>query len=56
MLNKVLQHVGMSWIIETNKHLEYDMAKHNSYWITGGLWYNTFIYKYYIETCLKNLS
>ena len=31
----------MSWIIETDKHLEYDIDKHNSYWITGGTWYNT---------------
>ena len=29
VLNTVLNHVGMSWIIETNKHLEYDMDKHN---------------------------
>ena len=25
VLNTVLHHVGMSWIIKTNKHLEYDM-------------------------------
>ena len=45
LLNKVLQHVGMSWIVEANKHLEYDMEKHNSYWITGSPWHNTFICK-----------
>ena len=31
------------------------MDKHNSYWITGGPWYNTFICKNYMENCLKNL-
>ena len=45
VLNKVLHRVGMSWIIKTNKHLEYDMDKHNSYCITGGPWYSTFICK-----------
>ena len=45
MLNKVLHHVGMSLIIKTNKHLEYDMGKHNSDWLTCGPWYNTFICK-----------
>ena len=29
VLNKILQHVGMSWIIETNKQMKYDMDKHN---------------------------
>ena len=41
VLIKVLHHVGMSWIIITNKHLEYDMNKHNQDSITGGTWYNT---------------
>ena len=45
MLNTVLHHVGMSWIIETNQHLQYDMDKHNPNWMTGGPWYNTSIYK-----------
>ena len=30
LLNTMLQHVGMLWIIETHKHLKYDMDKHNS--------------------------
>ena len=45
VLNTELHHFGMPWIMETNKHLEYDMGKHNSDWITGGPWYNTFICK-----------
>ena len=45
LLNIVLHHVGMLWIIETNKHLEYYMDKHNPYWITGVTWYNTCICK-----------
>ena len=36
VLNEVLDHVGMSWIIETHKQLKYDMDKHNTYWIAGG--------------------
>ena len=27
VLNKMLHHVGMSWIIETNQQLEYDIDK-----------------------------
>ena len=30
VLNTILHHVGMLWIIETHKKLQYDMAKHNS--------------------------
>ena len=45
VLNEVLRHVGMSWIIETHKQLKYDMDKHNPDWITGGPWYNTYICK-----------
>ena len=29
VLNKMLHHVGMSWIIETNQQLKYDIGKHN---------------------------
>ena len=39
VLNTVLHHIGMSWIIKTNKHLEYDRDKHNSDRITVGTWY-----------------
>ena len=45
VLNKVLQHVGMSWKIKTNKHLEYDMGKHNLDWIKGVTLYNTYFSK-----------
>ena len=31
LLNTILHHVGMSWIIRTNKQLEYDIDKHNPY-------------------------
>ena len=30
VLNLMLQHVGMLWIIETHEQLQYDMDKHNS--------------------------
>ena len=38
VLNIVIQHFGMLWIIFKNQHLEYDMYKHNSDWMTGGTW------------------
>ena len=30
VLNTMLHHVGMLWIIETHEQLQYDMDKHNS--------------------------
>ena len=41
----MLHHVGMLWIIETHEQLKYDTDKHNSEWMTGGPWYNTYICK-----------
>ena len=29
LLNKVLDHVGLLWIIGTNQQLKYDIDKHN---------------------------
>ena len=49
----MLHHVGMSWIIETNHQLQYDIDKHNTYLITDGPWYSTFICKNYMEQCFK---
>ena len=45
VLNKMLQNVGMLWIIETREQLQYDRDKHNSEWMTGGTRYNTSIFK-----------
>ena len=45
LLNTLLHHVGMSWIIETHEQLKYDTDKNNSNWMTGGTWYSTSIYK-----------
>ena len=45
VLNTVLHHVGMLWIIEPHEQLKYDMDKHNLDWMTGGSWYNTSICK-----------
>ena len=47
VLNKLLHHIGMSWIIETHEKFKYDMGKNNPDWITCGPWYNTFICKIY---------
>ena len=43
VLNTMLQHVGMIWIIENNEDLKYDMDILNSDWLTGVPWYNTSI-------------
>ena len=45
VLNTMLHHIFMLWIIETHEKLQYDMDKHNSEWVTGGPWYNTSICK-----------
>ena len=39
----MLHYIGMLCIIETREQLQYDMDKHNSEYITGGPWYNTYI-------------
>ena len=43
VLNKMLHHVGMLWIIETREQLQHDLDKKKSEWMTGGPWYNTSI-------------
>ena len=43
VMNTVLQHVGLSWIIETNQKLENNIDKHDPYQITCGTWYNVYI-------------
>ena len=45
VLDTMLHHICMLWIIETHEKLQYDMDKHNSEWMTGGPWYNTYICK-----------
>ena len=55
VLNTLLHHVGMSWIIETHEQLKYDMDKNNPNWITGGPWNKTYICKKLHGNCLKNL-
>ena len=58
VLNTVLHHVGMSCIIETNQQSEYDIDKHNPYWITDGPWYKTSIctklHETVFEKCIRN--
>ena len=41
VLNTMLHNFGMIWIIENHEDLKYDMELQNSYWMTGGPWYNT---------------
>ena len=45
VLNKILHHVGMLWIIENHEESKYDMVIQNSDWLIGGPWYNTSICK-----------
>ena len=45
VLNILLHHVGMPWIIETQKQLKYDINKNITDWMTGSPWYNTYICK-----------
>ena len=41
----LLHNVGMSWIINSNREMEYKMNKTNhQYWLNKGPWYNRFIY------------
>ena len=47
VLDVILHHVGMSWIISSNKEMEYGMDENNHQnWLNRGPWYN-------ISLCLK---
>ena len=46
VLNTMLHHVSMIWIIESHEQLKYYMDIQNSNWLTGGPWYNTSICKW----------
>ena len=44
MLNAILYHVGMSWIISSNEEIKYEMDKNNHQdWLNKGPWYNAAI-------------
>ena len=55
VMNTMLHHVGMLWIIENDEQLKYDMDIQSSDWLTGGPWYNTYICKKLHENCLRYL-
>ena len=42
VLNSMLHHVGMSWIISFNQEMEYGMTTKSNHldWLNKGLWYN----------------
>ena len=45
MLNAILNYVGMSWIISSNKEMKYDIDKSNHQdWLNKVPWYNTDIW------------
>ena len=56
VLNTVLHHVGMSWTIETNKQLKYDMEKQTRDGTCSGYWYNTYICKKIHGTVFEEFS
>ena len=42
VLNEILHHVGMSWIICSNEEIKYEIDKSNCPdWLNKGPWYNT---------------
>ena len=44
VLNAILHHVDVSWIISSQKEMNYEMDKNNHQdWLNKGPWYNTFI-------------
>ena len=44
VLNAILHHVGMSWIIRSNKEMKYEIDENNHQdWLNKGPWYNTLI-------------
>ena len=39
LLNAILHHVGMSWIISSNKEMKYEIEKNNHEdWLNKGPW------------------
>ena len=45
MLNEILYHVGMLWIIRSSNEIKYEIDKSNHrYWLDKGPWYNIDIY------------
>ena len=40
VLNRVLHHVGLSWIFESTQQLEYGIEEHIPYQLTDFPWYN----------------
>ena len=45
VLNTILHHVGILWIICSNKETKYEIDEiSHRYWLNKGPWYNTSIY------------
>ena len=61
VLNKILHHVGISWIICSNDEMLYEMEENNHPdWFNKGSWYNTAIcsklYEEMFEYFIKNTT
>ena len=57
VLNAILHHVGMSWIIRPNKEMKYYMDKNNhNDWVNKGPWYNTSICVKFHESMFEDFT
>ena len=54
MLNSVLYHVCLSWMIYSNKQIRYEIEENNTDWLNKGPWYNTTICSKFHETLFED--
>ena len=43
-IHVAIQHVILSWIIDNNNHLKFEIEHHCARWMQNGPWYNTMIF------------
>ena len=54
VLNAILHHVGMSWIISSNNEMKYEIDESNhQYWLNKGTWYTQKYVQGCTEVCLN---
>ena len=54
LLNTILHHVCMLWIIETHEQLQYDMDENNSEWMTGGPCHIVIVHAFQLSVTYKH--
>ena len=52
--NIVLQHIVLSWIVQSNKNTIFVFQKHCTSWIINGPWYNTKIFSRLYDSVFEN--